>query len=75
MKRSKNEIAADQEIELTAYVSPNNKEALTCKAPTGKVQFYINGEKYGDPVELVKAPNSNGAGFEQSMAIMKWTPT
>ena len=75
VKRSKNEIAADQEIELTAYVSPNNKEALTCKAPTGKVQFYINGEKYGDPVELVKAPNSNGAGFEQSMAIMKWTPT
>ena len=39
-------------ITLTADVLPGKGEALTCAAPDGKVQFYINGVKVGKPVDV-----------------------
>ncbi len=69
---------ADTELEIKAYVSPDDDEALTCEAPTGKVQFYINGKAYGSPVEISAgedAEESNATGHKQSIASIKWTPT
>ena len=69
---------ADTAMQLTAYVSPADTEAATCEAPTGKVQFYINGKPYGDPVSLEDcngAEDVNAAGRKQSVAKINWTPT
>ena len=41
-------------LTLTANVKPQAGEALTCDAPDGYVQFYINGVAVGAPVELAK---------------------
>ncbi len=59
-------------IVLKANVMPNNienvekgmiKEALTCEAPTGTVQFYINGVRVGKPVKLT-APSSGSSSSD-----------
>lgn len=39
-------------MHLTAYVRPADGEAYTCAAPDGYIQFYINGVKVGDPVQV-----------------------
>lgn len=41
-------------LTLTANVKPQAGEALTCDAPDGYVQFYINGVAVGAPMELAK---------------------
>ena len=64
--------------QLKAFVSPADAEALTCAAPTGKVQFYINGKAYGDPVSIEACEDteeSNASGHKQSVAKITWTPT
>ena len=69
---------ADTELELKAYVSPADAEATTCEAPTGDVQFYINGKAYGKPVAIeaaTGADETNASGHKQSVASIKWTPT
>ncbi len=69
---------ADTALELKAFVSPADAEALTCAAPTGKVQFYINGKAYGDPVSIEACEDteeSNASGHKQSVAKITWTPT
>ncbi len=74
-ERSEDKTGADNKITITANISPANDEAQTCKAPTGLVQFYINGEPYGDPVAVSAAANKNAAGYEYSQATIEWTPS
>ena len=69
---------ADTALELTAYVAAADNEATTCAAPTGKVQFYVNGKAYGDPVSLTECADTdetNATGHKQSVAKINWTPT
>lgn len=69
-------LPADTTVKLIAHVSPADYEALTCEAPKGKVQFYINGKAYGDPVVLGEATSTGrAAGHKQSTAQITWTPT
>ena len=70
---------SSKEFTFKAAVAPAPDEATTCAAPTGKVQFYINGVAWGEPVDL--APVMNGAseavnadGFHFSEASVMWTP-
>lgn len=66
---------ANNTITLTANVSPKVGEAKGCASPTGKVQFYINGKPYGEPVELKSAGNAiNSDGYHYSTATINWTP-
>jgi len=60
---------------MVANVAPGKGEATTCGAPSGKVQFYINGKKYGEPVELVPNEEAGEDGYIHSTAEIKWTPT
>ena len=60
---------------MVANVAPGKGEATTCGAPSGKVQFYINGKKYGEPVELVPNEEAGEDGYIHSTAQIKWTPT
>ncbi len=66
---------ADQMVTMVADVAPGNGEATTCAAPSGKVQFYINGKKYGEPVVLVPNEDASGDGYIHSTAQIQWTPT
>lgn len=43
---------ADQRLNVSVDITSGDGTATTCKAPTGKVQFYIDGEKAGEPIEL-----------------------
>ncbi|WP_052466399.1 Ig-like domain-containing protein [Beduini massiliensis] len=74
-KRADDKTGADNKITITANVSPDNKEAKTCKAPTGLVQFYINGKPYGDPVAVTAAADKNSDNYEYSQATIEWTPS
>ena len=67
--------SADQTVTMVANVAPGKGEATTCGAPSGKVQFYINGKKYGEPVELVPNEEAGEDGYIHSTAEIKWTPT
>ncbi len=67
--------SADQKVTMVANVAPGKGEATTCGAPAGKVQFYINGKKYGDPVELVPNEKAGEDGYTHSTAQITWTPT
>lgn len=49
-------------LTLTANVKPQAGEALTCDAPDGYVQFYINGVAVGAPVELAKLSAQTDTG-------------
>lgn len=66
----------DKPIKLTAIVRPADCEALTCKRPSGQVQFYINGKPYGNPVDL--EVNNNAAldqsPYQSSIASVSWLP-
>ncbi len=53
---------------LTANVLPADGEALTCEAPSGTVQFYINGVKVGSPVALTPVKTDAGAAAARSRA-------
>ena len=57
-------------ITLTANVFPGDGEAKTCAAPDGKVQFYINGVKVGNPVnvEEVTQPSEGSDEYAHSTA-------
>ena len=64
-----------EEITLSANVRPKDGEGINCASPKGYVQFYINGQKYGDPVELTahdKDASSNN--YNYSTAQLKWKP-
>lgn len=72
---------ADEAFTLTATVRPAEGEAKTCKAPEGLLQFYINGEPSGDPVELDPALDASGQGelvdadgWHYATASLTWTP-
>ncbi|WP_434311342.1 YDG domain-containing protein [Hominifimenecus sp. rT4P-3] len=67
--------AANKPITLTARVAPAPKEAATCKAPVGTVQFYINDKPFGDPAALEALTDKNETNHEQSEASIVWTPT
>lgn len=43
---------ADQRLNVSVDITSGDGTAVTCKAPTGKVQFYIDGEAAGNPIEL-----------------------
>ena len=43
-----------KKVQLKATVQPGDGTKATCKAPTGLVQFYINGVKVGAPIDLSK---------------------
>ena len=53
---------------LTANVLPADGEALTCEAPSGTVQFYINGVKVGSPVALTPVKTDAGVAAARSRA-------
>ena len=58
---------------LRASVRPKDGEALTCAAPEGYIQFYINGVKVGQPQKVVKAirilrTNVDSQGYDYSNA-------
>ena len=65
-------VRPDREMTLKASVSPASNEATTCASPKGKVQFYINGKPYGDPVDLEAQDEVNDAGYHYSTASIKW---
>ncbi len=39
-------------LDVSVDVTSGDGTAATCKAPTGKVQLYVDGEPVGDPVEI-----------------------
>lgn len=43
---------ADQRLNVSVDITSGDGTATTCKAPTGHVQFFIDGEKAGEPIEL-----------------------
>lgn len=65
-------------VDVVATVWPASGEAKTCAAPTGKVQFYVDGIPWGDPVALdpvvdgAGVPVKNSEGFEYSEAVVPW---
>ncbi len=76
---SNGKIDAIERTILTATVRPADGEALTCESPTGKVQFYLNGQPLGEPVDLVPATNGSAPlvtpeGYQYSTAALEWSP-
>lgn len=73
-------VRPNEDLVLEATVVPNPCEEdgtsidnTSCAAPTGKVQFYINGEKYGEPVELVaKNKDTTGEIYNYSVGTIEW---
>lgn len=56
---------ANKEIHLEATISGGTLEdgspaAVTCKAPRGRVQFYVDGNPVGDPVQLIFEGDESG---------------
>lgn len=43
---------ADNKLNVSVDITSGDGTATTCKAPTGHVQFFIDGEKAGNPIEL-----------------------
>lgn len=66
-------VRPDRQMTFNASVSPASNEATTCASPKGKVQFYINGKPYGDPVDLEAQDEVNAAGYHYSTASITWT--
>ena len=66
-------VRPDRQMTFKASVSPASNEATTCASPKGKVQFYINGKPYGDPVDLEAQDEVNAAGYHYSTASITWS--
>lgn len=66
-------VRPDRQMTFKASVSPASNEATTCASPKGKVQFYINGKPYGDPVNLEAQDEVNASGYHYSTASITWT--
>lgn len=63
-------------LTLTANVKPQAGEALTCDAPDGYVQFYINGVAVGAPVELAKLlsqTDADGYAYRTASVMLNFT--
>lgn len=63
-------------LTLTANVKPQAGEALTCDAPDGYVQFYINGAAVGAPVELAKLlsqTDADGYAYRTASVTLNFT--
>lgn len=63
-------------LTLTANVKPQAGEALTCDAPDGYVQFYINGVAVGAPVELAKLlsqKDADGYAYRTASVTLNFT--
>ncbi len=63
-------------LTLTANVKPEEGEALTCDAPDGYVQFYINGAAVGAPVELAKLlsqTDADGYAYRTASVTLNFT--
>ena len=61
-------------MNLRASVRPKDGEALTCEAPEGYVQFYINGVKVGAPQALTKVTSratEDSNGYQYSNASVE----
>lgn len=65
-------VRPDRTMTFKASVSPASNEATTCASPKGKVQFYINGKPYGDPVDLEVQTEVNNEGYHYSTASITW---
>ena len=68
-------------VRLTAAVTPRHdaqvKEATTCEAPAGAVQFAINGTPVGTPVPVIdqgEDPDKLRDGYQQSIATLEVAP-
>lgn len=64
----------DKKLTLNATVKPAEGEGLDCASPKGSVQFYINGEKYGDPVDLTAQAKADISSYNYSTASIEWNP-
>lgn len=63
-------------LTLTANVKPQAGEALTCDAPDGYVQFYINGVAVGAPMELAKLlsqTDTDGYAYRTASVTLNFT--
>ena len=63
-------------LTLTANVKPQAGEALTCDAPDGYVQFYINGVAVGAPMELAKLlsqKDADGYAYRTASVTLNFT--
>ena len=63
-------------LTLTANVKPQAGEALTCDAPDGYVQFYINGVAVGAPMELAKLlsqTDADGYAYRTASVTLNFT--
>lgn len=63
-------------LTLTANVKPQAGEAITCDAPDGYVQFYINGVAVGAPVELAKLSaqtDTDGYAYRTASVTLNFT--
>lgn len=72
-------VGSTADVRLTAHVSPRHDdavtEALTCAAPEGAVQFYINGKKVGEPVAVADMGDDElEDGYRQSVATLTVGP-
>ena len=64
----------DKVLTLKAKVKPADGEGLACASPKGSVQFYINGKKYREPVELTAQAKENDSSYNYSTASIEWNP-
>lgn len=64
----------DKKLTLNAKVKPADGEGLDCASPEGYVQFYINGEKFGKPVELTAQAKADVSSYNYSTASIEWDP-
>ena len=68
-------LSPGSDITLSAMVRPKDGEATTCASPKGYVQFYINGQKYGEPVKVTEhVKDTTSDNYNYSTAQIKWKP-
>lgn len=68
-------LSPGSDITLSAMVRPKDGEATTCASPKGYVQFYINGQKYGDPVKVTEhVKDTTSDNYNYSTAQINWKP-
>ena len=74
LSKEPNTFRPDKLLTLNAKVKPADGEGLDCASPKGYVQFYINGEKFGEPVELTAQPKADVSSYNYSTASIEWDP-
>lgn len=69
-----NTFRPDQTLTLNAKVTPAKGEGIYCASPQGYVQFYMNGQKIGDPVELNNHAKDETSIYNYSTATIDFLP-